>query len=111
VQRQRRRLLSAQTRNGLAAGLEDVVQYVSTRPKHQLRVTRPLFEPRVVAMVVDELREVIGLLRIDRVPARGVAAVERLITHGVSPLYGLEVSALRDELSRVRDLLKRREIN
>jgi hypothetical protein len=108
VQRQRRRLLRARTRDGLAASLEDIVRYVSG-PKRRARIGRPLYEPRVVAAVADELREVIGLLRADGVSARGVARVERLITHAVSPLYGLEVSPLREELARVRDLLKDRE--
>ena len=107
VQRQRRRLLSARTRNGLAASLEDIVRYVSSGPKRRSRIGRPLYEPSVVATVADELREVIGLLRADGVSARGVARVERLIKHAVSPLYGLEVSALREELGGcVRDLLK-----
>ena len=98
VQRQRRRLLSARTRDGLAASLEDVVRYVSSGPKLRSRIGWPLYEPRVVAAVADELREVIGLLRAEGVSARGVARVERLIKHAVSPLYGLEVSVLREEL-------------
>jgi hypothetical protein len=107
VQRQRRRLLSARTRDGLAASLEDIVRYVSS-PKRRMPSERPLYEPRVVAAVADELREVIGLLRTEGVCARGVCRVERLITHAGSPLYGLEVSALREELGCVRDLLKHR---
>jgi hypothetical protein len=106
VQRQRRRLLSARTRHGLAATLEDVVRYVSSAPKRRSRIGRPLYEPRVVAGVTDELREVIGLLRAEGVSARSVARLERLIKHAVSPLYGLEVSALREELGCVRDLLQ-----
>ncbi len=57
-------------------------------------------------MVTDELRDVIGLLRADGVSARGVARAERLVTDAVSPLYAHEVSAPREELCRVRDLLK-----
>ena len=110
VQRQRRRLLSPRTRNGLATSLEDVVRYVSSGPKRRSRIGRPLYEPRVVAAVADELCEVIGLLRAEGVSARGVARVERLIKHAVSPLYGLEVSALRDELGCVRDLLEDRDM-
>ncbi len=106
VQRQRRRLVSERTRDGLAANLEEMVCQVSNPRRRQTRLTRPLFEPRIVAMVTDEVRDVIGLLRAGGVSARGVARAERLVTHGVSPLYGHEVSALRDELSRVRDLLE-----
>jgi hypothetical protein len=111
VQRQRRRLLSARTRDVLAASLEDVVRYVSSGPKRWSRIGRPLYEPSVVAAVADELREVVGLLRADGVSARGVARVERLIKRAGSPLYGLEVSPLREELgSCVRDLLKSPEM-
>ena len=106
VQRQRRRLVSERTRDGLAGNLEEMVCHASRPRGRQLRVTRPLFEPMVVAMVTDELREVIALLRAGGVSARGVARTERLVTHAVSPLYGHEVSALREELCRVRDLLK-----
>jgi hypothetical protein len=34
-----------------------------------------------------------------------VALAERLLTEGVSPLYGYDAIALRDELRRVRYLL------
>ncbi len=98
VQRQRRRLLSARTRDRLAASLEDVVRYVSSGPRRRSRIGGPLYEPRVVGAVDDELREIIALLRADAVSARGVARVERLVKHAVSPLYGLGVSALREEL-------------
>lgn len=110
VQRQRRRLVSARTRDGLAASIEDVVRYASSGPKPGFRSTRPLFEPMVVAMVADELREVADLLRVGGVSARGVARLERLIKDAVSPLYGLDVSALRHELYYVRDLLRDREM-
>ena len=106
VQRQRWRLISKRTRDSLAANLEEMVCHVSNPRALQSRVTRPLFEPMVVATVTDELREVIGLLRAEGVSARGVARTERLVPHGVSPLYGYEVSALREEVRRVSDLLK-----
>ena len=47
----------------------------------------------------------IGLLRTEGVSARGVARAERLVERAVSPLYGQDVGALREELRRVRDLL------
>ena len=106
VQRQRDRLISERTRDSLAANLEEIVCQASNPRRRQTRATRPLFEPMIVATVTDELREVIRLLRAGGVSARGVAQTERLVTHGVSPLYGHEVSALREELWRVRDLLK-----
>ena len=90
----------------MAGNLEEMVCHVSNPRGLQVRVTLPLFEPMVVAMVTDELHEVIGLLRAEGVSARGVARTERLATHAVSPLYGHDVSALREELCGVRDLLK-----
>lgn len=105
VQRQRRRLLAEQTRDNLAGNLEDLIRQSASRSRLQMRVTPLRFEPIVVTMVADELRDVIGLLRTERVSARGVARAERLVEHAVSPLYGQDVGALREELSRVRDLL------
>ena len=105
VQRQRRRLLAEQTRNGLAGNLEDLIQQAASRSRRQMRVTPLPFEPRVVRMVAGELRDVIGLLRAEGVSARGVARAERLVERVISPLYGQDVGALREELRRVRDLL------
>ena len=105
VQRQRRRLLAEQTRNGLAGNLEDLIRQAASRSRFQMRVTPLPFEPTVVRLVAGELRDVIGLLRAEGVSARGVARAERLVEHVVSPLYGQDVGALREELRRVRDLL------
>ncbi len=105
VQRQRRRLSSKRTRLGLARSFEDILQEASTRRRVQFRPLSPLFEPRVVRAVTNELRGVIGLLRSEEISTCGVARAERLVEHGVSPLYGHDVRALREELRRVRDLL------
>jgi hypothetical protein len=106
VQRQRRRLLSDRTRNGLAGNLEDLVRQAARRPRLQMRVTPLPFEPMVLTMAAGELRDVIGLLRTQGVSARGVARAERLVERAVSPLYGQDADALREELRRVRDLLE-----
>ena len=105
VQRQRWRLLSDQTRNGLAGNLEDLIRQSAGRSRRQMRVTPLPFEPTVLTMAAGELRDVIGLLRAKEVSARGVARAERLVERAVSPLYGQDVAALREELRRVRDLL------
>ena len=44
VQRQRRRLLSDQTRNGLAGNLEDLIRQAASRSRRQMRVTPLPFE-------------------------------------------------------------------
>ena len=66
---------------------------------------RPLFDGRVVRPVAPELRQIGALLRGDRPSLQGVAAVERLLTGPDTPLYGSEVTPLRQELRRVRYLL------
>jgi hypothetical protein len=106
VQRQCRRLLSDQTRNGLAGNLEDLIRQAARRPRLQMRVTPLPFEPTVLTMAARELRDVIGLLRTQAVSGRGVARAERLVERTVSPLYGQDADALREELRRVRDLLE-----
>ena len=105
VQRQRRRLLSEQTRHGLSGHLEDLIRQAANRSRLQVRVTPLPFDPTVFMMAAGELRDVIGLLRTDGVSARGVARAERLVERAGSPLYGQDVAALREELRRVRDLL------
>ena len=106
VQRQRRRLLAEQTRNGLAGNLEDLIRQSASRSRLQIRVTPLPFEPTVLRMAAGELREVSGLLRTEGVSAGGVARAERLVERAVSPLYGQDTDALREELYRVRDLLE-----
>ena len=106
VQRQRRRLLAEQTRNGLARNLEDLIRQSASRSTLQIRVTPLPFEPTVVRMAAGELRDVTALLRTESVSARGVARAERLVERAVSPLYGQDVGALREELCRVRDLMR-----
>jgi hypothetical protein len=106
VRRQRRRLLSDRTRRTLARNFEHMIHQASA-PQIQMRGARPLFHLRVVAKVSPDLYEVVRLLRTGHVPARGVARAERMITDGTSPLYGLEVDALREELHRVRRMLGR----
>ena len=69
-------------------------------------VAPPLFDPRVVTAVADELRDVAALLCSERSDARASALVWRLICDGVeSPLHRGEVEELREELGRIRFLL------
>jgi hypothetical protein len=84
VQRQRRRLLSDRTRNGLAGNLEELIRQAAGRSRLHVRVTPLPFGPMVSTMAAGERRDVIGLVR----------------TQGVS------AHALREELRRVRDLLE-----
>src|SRR4051812_9560059 len=105
IQRERRRLLEARTRHYVARSFERVLQHVTRRPAPVPVSVRPLFDVRTVAAVVDDLCEIVKLLNAGVGPARGVALAERLLIEGVSPLYGYDAIALRDELRRVRYLL------
>ncbi len=51
------------------------------------------------------MRATASALLSDDATIRGVALVERVITHGQSPLYGRDTVALRSELARARALL------
>jgi hypothetical protein len=105
VQRERRRLLEARTRHYVARSFERVLQHVTRRPAPVPPSVRPLFDVGTVASVTEDLREIVKLLHSGVAHARGVALAERLLTEGVSPLYGYDAIALRDELRRVRYLL------
>jgi hypothetical protein len=105
VQRERRRLLEARTRRYVARSFERVLQHVTRRPAPVPTAVRPLFDVGTVASVTADLREIVKLLHAGVVHARGVALAERLLTEGISPLYGYDAIALRDELRRVRYLL------
>jgi hypothetical protein len=105
VQRERRRLLEPRTRHYVARSFERVLQHVTRRPAPVPASVRPLFDVGTVASVTEDLREIVRLLHRGVAHARGVALAERLLTEGVSPLYGYDAIALRDELRRVRYLL------
>ncbi len=105
VQRERRRLLEARTRHYVARSFERVLQHVTRRPAPIPASVRPLFDVGTVSSVTEDLREIVRLLHTGVAQARGVALAERLLTEGVSPLYGYDAIALRDELRRVRYLL------
>jgi hypothetical protein len=106
VQRERRRLVSKGNRAGLARSLEEIARDAGAPRNRRARLVPPLFEPQVVASVADELRELGAILRAGGVSARGVASLERLLSHATSPLYGRDVAALRDDLRRARERLK-----
>ena len=82
----------------------------AVKPPRRLRPLPPLCAPRVVSPLVAELLEISVLLHGEEMSARGVARVERLLTHAsTSPLYAQKVSALHEELCQVRELLTQHE--
>jgi hypothetical protein len=104
VSREWRRLLNPRTVKQLAGSVDEILRVVAQRPPMHA-AARPIFHIPVIRRVAPELRQVASLLRRVRPCVRGVAAVERLLTSGDSPLYGVELESLRQELGRVRYLL------
>ncbi|MGN6168869.1 MAG: hypothetical protein ACTHQQ_11980 [Solirubrobacteraceae bacterium] len=78
---------------------------MSKPPTLRLRPTPPLLNARVITTVTEELLTIASCLQTASASARGVAGVERLLTYASSPLYGLQVEPLREELLRLRNLL------
>jgi hypothetical protein len=103
VRRQRQRLLDDDRRTHLARLLDRIARQ-STEPWPPGPV-RPLYDPRTIAATAADLRDVAYLLRNRPQSARGVAAAQRLVTDGASPLHGCDARALRTELQRIRFLL------
>jgi hypothetical protein len=101
VQRERRRLRSERNRCALAHSLERILR--QARERRLLRFTPVPFDAVVVATVTDELLDLIRRLKTSGVSAREVALAERLVERALSPLYGSDVDALREELRRLRD--------
>jgi hypothetical protein len=104
VAREWRRLLNPRTAEQLAGSVDEILKVADRRPPLH-PAARPIFHIGVIRRVAPELRQVASLLRGVRPCVRGVAAVEWLLTSGDSPLYGVEVESLRQELGRVRYLL------
>ena len=105
VDRERRRLLDPRTGERFATSIDEIVNTAS-RPLPLHPAVRPIFYVRVIRRVAPELDEVASLLRAGAPCVRGVAAVEWLLTSPASPLYGADVEPLRQELGRVRYLLR-----
>jgi hypothetical protein len=106
VKRQRRRLLDPRIRAKLAARIEGVIKEArATAPKpHLPRAAAPI-HVAAASWPVGELRAIAGLLRRSPKDPSGVALTERLLMDGRSALYGRDVTALREEVNRVRFLL------
>ena len=100
VQRQRKRLLAARTRERIIDEFVGAIHEVCRRSP-SFSLTPPRFERAVVAAVTDELQDVIRLLGDGGCSARAIASAERLVEQATSPLYGRDVNTLRDELRRV----------
>jgi hypothetical protein len=107
VRRARERLLSADRRAGLARALE----LVSGRPvcdwEPAIHPASPVLSGRAAASAAaSELAAIAEQIRADDAGLAGLALAERLVTDGTSALYGDDVPLLRDELARLRFLLR-----
>jgi hypothetical protein len=65
----------------------------------------PIFSVIAIRGVAPELTAIAARLRSEHADLRGVAAAERMLLDGTSPLYRDDVDGLREELHRVRYLL------
>lgn len=106
VARERRRLSTREERERLARSLERIL--VDARRWNR---THPAFRPlpgvRNVLYAPDDVSAIAGLLRQDRVSARGVALVSQLVTDGCrSPLFADDRHELVQELKRIRYVLE-----
>jgi hypothetical protein len=104
LERESRRLLEPRTLERLARSVDEIAT-IAARPLPVHPANRPLFNVCVIRRVAPELRQIASLLRGAAPCARGVAAVEWLLTSSATPLYGPEVEPLRQELGRARYLL------
>ena len=104
IDRERRRLLDPRTWEQFATSIDEMLE-IAARPLPVHPAARPIFCVRVVRRVAPELRQIASLLRGDAPGVRGVAAVEWLLTSSATPLYGVQVEPLRQELGRARYLL------
>jgi hypothetical protein len=105
IERERRRLLDPRTWERLAKSIDEILNSAG-RPLPVHPAVRPIFHVRVIRRVAPELCQVASLLRGDAPCVRGVAAVEWLLRSPPSPLYGVDIESLREELGRVRYLLR-----
>ena len=104
VEGEYRRLADRRVRRRMADSLDGLVDAAAQPPAV---FAPPLFDPAVVLAVARDLREIAALLRAERSDARAVALVCRLICDGVaSPLHRAKVGELREELARIRFVLR-----
>ena len=106
VERQRRRLFDPRTRVPLAARYDSIVEETRAPPKVPVLSPALLIDASVVGPLVGELHAIAMQLRTRPESAAGVAAAERLLRDGGSALYRDDPAALREELARVRHLLR-----
>jgi hypothetical protein len=105
LERELRRLRDPQFQARLARAVEDFAD-IADHDRREIGLGPPVYDRRVLAAVEPQLRDLVRSLRADAVAVRGVALLDRLITAGTSPLYGGRVGPLRDELGRIRYLLR-----
>ena len=107
VERERRRLLAASLRRRLAASLLEMAEPDAGRVATLTAGAAPIFDVPVLREVEPDIRRLAALLHLEPSDARAVALVERLLTNGLSPLYGRDAEVLREELHRLQYLLSR----
>ena len=104
VARERRRLCDRGHQERLARWLDDI-RADARGPRRDPRA-RPIFSPAVIRAVTPHLSAIGTQLRSEHADLRGVAAMERLLVDGASPLYGRDQVVLSEELRRIRYLFE-----
>jgi hypothetical protein len=105
VQRERRRLLKASTRERLASRFEYYVSSAAKPSRLPLPASRPFVDLLEARAVSGELLQIAALVRREEDRACGVARAEQLLSQGFLITYGGNVAVLRDELHAVIDFL------
>jgi hypothetical protein len=107
VRRARERLLGADRRAGLARALELVSGQPVCDCEPAIHPASPVLCGRAAASAAaSELAAIAEQIRADDAGLAGLALAERLVTDGTSALYGDDTRSLRDELARLRFLLR-----
>jgi hypothetical protein len=99
VQEQRRRLLDPDYRERLASSYEDFALILG-RSRGRLTTVVLAATSELPETIAPQLQAIADALRDDRVGPGGVALAERLLTEGMSPLYGSDAQGLRAALVR-----------
>ena len=107
VRRARERLLNADRGAALARALERLSGQPVCEWEPAIHPASPVVSGRAAAFAAaSELASIAELIRAQDAGLAGFALAERLVTDGTSPLYGDDTQLLRDELARLRFLLR-----
>jgi hypothetical protein len=106
VRRARERLLSEDRRAELGRALELLSGQPVCDCEPAMHPVSPVVSGRAASAAASELAAIAEQIRAQDAGLAGLALAERLVTDGTSALYGDDTRLLRDELARLRFLLR-----